>query len=155
MVDYLPISDVFILFEPSIGSEEFPRRQCITTQFFRDNTYENTESFTLDLRLDSLTTDVLIDPDMTEVFLLDVDGKKSHCIYCDHLQLTLYFDTDLVLGFIGLPFQANENDGFVAVEFGIQSGSLQTEVSIELFFSDLVALSKLYAQDYISIYDSY
>ena len=78
MVDYLPISDAFILFEPSIGSEEFPRRQCIMTQFFPDNTYENTESFILDLRLDALTTAVMVNPDVTEVFLIDVDGKKSH-----------------------------------------------------------------------------
>ena len=47
----------------------------------------------------------------------------------------------LVIGF-SPPFQANENDGFVTVEFGILSGSLQAEVSIELFFSDSVALSK-------------
>ena len=53
----------------------------------------------------------------------------------------------LVIGFINPTFQANENDGFVTVEFGILlNGGLQTEVSIELFFSDSVALSKFYAQ---------
>ena len=76
--DYLPITDIFILFEPSIGSQS-PRRMCIpreNLQFFPDGIYENTESFTFDLRLDMDTTGVMIDPDMTEVFLLDVDGKK-------------------------------------------------------------------------------
>ena len=87
--DYLSISVAFIFFEPSIGSL-FSRRQCITTQFFQDNIYENTESFALDLILDSTTTGVLVDPNVTEVFLLDVDGKKYLCLYCNHLQLHLF-----------------------------------------------------------------
>lgn len=41
------------------------------------------------------------------------------------------------------PYQANENDGFVTVDIGILSGRLEAEVSVELFFGDQLALSKL------------
>ena len=53
------------------------------------------------------------------------------------------FNAVLDIGFIGSPFEANENDGFVTVKFGILTPSyLQAEVSIELFFSDSLAISK-------------
>ena len=41
-----------------------------------------------------------------------------------------------------LSYQTNENDQFVAVEFGILSGILETGVFVELFFADALALSK-------------
>ena len=47
-----------------------------------------------------------------------------------------------MLGFITAEFFANENDGILTVEFGILSGILQVEVSVELSFSDDTALSK-------------
>lgn len=51
----------------------------------------------------------------------------------------------LVIGFIDPPYQVNESDAFATVEFGILNGaSIQADisVSIELFFTDLTAISK-------------
>ena len=37
---------------------------------------------------------------------------------------------------MNLSHEASENDSFVTVEFGILSNSLETEIPVELFFSD-------------------
>ena len=38
-----------------------------------------------------------------------------------------------MIGFFNPSYQASESDEFVTVEFGIMDGSLQAEMSIELF----------------------
>lgn len=50
---------------------------------------------------------------------------------------------ELVIGFIDSPYQANERDTFVTVDFGILSGGMtQTNIVVELFTTDLTALSE-------------
>ena len=46
-----------------------------------------------------------------------------------------------MIGFFNSSYQTSENDGFVTVEFGIVDGSLQAELSVELF---LIAQSNYY-----------
>ena len=44
---------------------------------------------------------------------------------------------------MNLPYQVNESDAFISVEFGILDGGMTTDdVSVELFFSNLSATSK-------------
>ena len=48
-----------------------------------------------------------------------------------------------MIGFFNLSYQASESDTFITVEFGILKGGMtQTDIDIELFATDLAALSK-------------
>ena len=48
-----------------------------------------------------------------------------------------------MIGFFNLSYQASESDAFITVEFGILNGGMtQTDIDIELFTTDLAALSK-------------
>lgn len=72
--DFFPSLGEYIVFEPSTSSETI-RRRCFLTKFSPDGVYENTESYAYDLLSDFSTTNVIVDPDVTEVFLMDRDGK--------------------------------------------------------------------------------
>ena len=54
------------------------RRMCFNTPITIDNLYEPTESFTLFLELDPfvMQSRILIQPNVTEVFILDGSGKS-------------------------------------------------------------------------------
>ena len=55
-----------------------------------------------------------------------------------------------LIGFINAPYQANENDGFVTVEFGVLNGvQPSTDVTVELSLSGGTARSKFYMQCYV------
>lgn len=46
---------------------------------------------------------------------------------------------------MNLPYQVNESDAFITLEFGILNGVTTTaNVSVELLFSNQSAISKLY-----------
>ena len=54
------------------------RRQCVNVFIFGDDIPEETESFTLILY--SRVSSVMIDPNITEIFILDDDGMK-YCLW--------------------------------------------------------------------------
>ena len=83
----------FFTFEP-IRSNNI-RRHCSPTNFFQDGVYEDTESYALELALETFTTDILVSQSVTEVFLLDQDSKQSL------LGLDLGFSTLTLLRIIG------------------------------------------------------
>ena len=62
-----------VFFLASIGS----RRQCISVTVFLDFVYENTETFEIDLGLHVSTSGVILYPDVSQVTILDTDGKSS------------------------------------------------------------------------------
>ena len=72
--DFLPISDELIIFEPSIGSEDV-RRRCFSTMFFPDRVDDNIRSYAFDLTLDASTSGGRVNPDVTEIFVIDQEGK--------------------------------------------------------------------------------
>ena len=53
------------------------RRDCFDVSITDDNLYENTESFNVVLELDTFTpqSGVRVDPSITEIFIIDNDGK--------------------------------------------------------------------------------
>ena len=58
------------------------------------------------------------------------------------ISITLNY-AGLVIGFMNLPYQVNESDSFITLEFGILDGGMITDnVSVELFFSNQSAISK-------------
>ena len=59
------------------------RRECFFVSITDDDLYENTESFTILLALDSffLQSGVRVDPPVTEIFIIDNDGKFIHNYY--------------------------------------------------------------------------
>jgi hypothetical protein len=48
----------------------------------------------------------------------------------------------VVIGFMDAPYQATENEGFVAVTFGVISGGLEREVAVVLSFLDGTAVGE-------------
>ena len=65
-----------VIFEPSAASNDV-RRQCFGIFILDDDVYEGTETFEINLILDLSTSGVIIDPPVTEVTILDDDGKYS------------------------------------------------------------------------------
>ena len=65
-----------VSFSPSVGSGNI-RRRCFNLFLLDDSVYESTESFALDLVPEASTTGVQVNPDITEVFILDNDGKNQ------------------------------------------------------------------------------
>ena len=54
-----------------------------------------------------------------------------------------YVFAEVLIGFIDLLYEANENEGFASVTFGVLSiGALQREVRVGIQLSDGTALSK-------------
>ena len=49
----------------------------------------------------------------------------------------------MVIGFLSESYSVNESDGTISIEFGVITGSLGTNISIQLNFSDETALCKL------------
>ena len=58
-----------------MGSPE--NRTCFLIPIFQDDIYENRKSFNITLSLGIGVTDVIIDPVVTEVFILD-EERESH-----------------------------------------------------------------------------
>ena len=50
---------------------------CFIFSFSLDGVYEDTESLAFDLMLGGTTTNVNINPSVTEIFILDSDGKNN------------------------------------------------------------------------------
>ena len=75
-MDYTPIFDIQRI-DPSLPEEGVIRRTCFNVSLTDNNVYENTESFNVILELDTFTiqSGVRVDPPVTEIFILDNDGK--------------------------------------------------------------------------------
>ena len=54
----------------------------------------------------------------------------------------LISDAEIVIGFINPPYVANERDGVTFLRFGIITGNLQREISVELSLSNGSAICK-------------
>ena len=54
----------------------------------------------------------------------------------------LISDAETVIGFINPPYVANERDGVTFLRFGIITGNLQREISVELSLSNGSAICK-------------
>ena len=79
-MDFQEVRPPFVLtvsFSLSTGSRNI-RRNCFNVFLLDDSVYESTESFTLDLVPEANITGVVVNPDVTEVFILDNDGKNPH-----------------------------------------------------------------------------
>ena len=50
---------------------------------------------------------------------------------------------NVVIGFLGSPYSANESAGVLIVQVGIISGSLQTDIVLNLSTTDATAIGKL------------
>ena len=50
---------------------------------------------------------------------------------------------EVVIGFLSESYSVNESDGRASIEFGVITGSLGTDISVQLSFSDGSALCKL------------
>ena len=63
------------MFAPSLPQI---RRDCFNVSITDDNFHENTESFDILLELDTFTpqSGVIVDPSITEIFIIDNDGKS-------------------------------------------------------------------------------
>ena len=75
--DLSPIFD-FQIFAPSLPEEGVTRRSCFNVSITDDNFHENTESFEILLELDIFTPQygVIVNPSITEIFIIDNDGKS-------------------------------------------------------------------------------
>ena len=68
------------------------------------------------------------------------------CISCYQLTHYLYcYILEAVIGFLSESYSVSESDGTASIKFGVINGSLQTEISVNLIFSDGSALCKLLA----------
>ena len=65
----------FIFFAMSTGSDD-DRRMCTSIMISQDLVFENAETFEIDLDLDIDTSGVILDPNVTEVTILDIDSKN-------------------------------------------------------------------------------
>jgi len=76
--DFTPILELggFIRFVPGLPGET-SRRECFDVFITNDMLYENVESFTLILFLDTfvMQSGVIVQPNVTEIFIIDEDGK--------------------------------------------------------------------------------
>ena len=52
----------------------------------------------------------------------------------------------MVIGFLSESYTVSESDGTVSIEFGVITGNLGTDISVQLSFSDGSALCKLSTQ---------
>ena len=50
---------------------------------------------------------------------------------------------NVVIGFLGSPYSTNESAGILIVQVGIISGSLQTDIILNLSTTDATAIGKL------------
>ena len=66
-----------VFFPASPGSPNI-RRQYIMVPVFPDFVYESTETLKVDLALDPSTSGFILNPDVSEVAILDNDGKSSN-----------------------------------------------------------------------------
>ena len=48
-----------------------------------------------------------------------------------------------MIGFIGVPYVAFENDSFATVTFGVLNGTLEREVAVNLSFAGLSVIREL------------
>ena len=78
--DYTPVLGFDGIFSFSSGLPgETPRRQCFNIRITDDELYENVESFTLILFLDTfdgIQSGILVEPNVTEIFVLSDDGNS-------------------------------------------------------------------------------
>ena len=76
LTGFLDFSPIFKLqmFAPSLWGIN---RACFDVLISDDDLYENTESFTILLELDSFTPQhgAVVEPPVTEIFIIDNDGK--------------------------------------------------------------------------------
>lgn len=56
---------------------------------------------------------------------------------------------NVIIGFIGAPYSANESDGVLFVEVGVLSGTLHVEVVVNISTTDITALGIIYSIDSI------
>ena len=64
--------------------------------------------------------------------------------YCDYVIAEL----NAVIGFLGSPYSTNESAGELAVQVGVISGSLQTDVVLNLSTIDVTAIGELFSSMY-------
>ena len=76
-LDFSPIISSFQHFPPSLPEEGLTRKTCFDVVITDDASCENTESFTISLELDTFTqqSGIRVDPSITEIFIVDDDGK--------------------------------------------------------------------------------
>ena len=72
VADYFPVTNISVIFDSS------NRTKCFLTQFYRDNIYEDTESYAFDLILEGSTTHAMVHPNVSEIFLLDQNGMNLY-----------------------------------------------------------------------------
>ena len=83
-----------------------PRRECFDVTITDDSLVENTESFSLLLQEDTFSsnTGAKISPNLTEIFILDEDGKLAMCpyfsCYVQHSLNTCYLEQHKLVSFI-------------------------------------------------------
>ena len=150
-------------FPASTGSST-PRKFCFDIAIMTDKIYEDDETFTVFLRqnlINRLNSDLLVQPNSTEITILDQDGKYSYLqqnnftyisassyreqIISDKVMLILSFlhmyynsslNAEVVIGFINQIYNVSEDDGKVCVEIGVISGILgRNNITVQLAFS--------------------
>ena len=81
----------FVRFDPGLPGET-PRRQCFDVSITNDGLYENVESFTLILFLDTfgiVQSGVIVQPNVTKIFIVDEDGKSL--FLCVIIKIIIFF----------------------------------------------------------------
>ena len=58
---------------------------------------------------------------------------------------------NVVIGFVGAPYSANESNGVLFVEVGVLSGTLQVEVVVNISTRDITTLGIIYSIDSIQL----
>ena len=141
-----------------------------------DKIYEDDETFTVFLRqnpLNQLNLGLLVQPNSTEITILDQDGTYTtnnftyisassyrEEIISDRVKLILSFlhtvaiimhlNAEVVIGFINQIYNVSEDDGKVYVEIGVISGILGRNITVQLAFSSKSAVCESLANYHLT-----
>ena len=82
-MDYLSAFDIPIFNPDNFALDEI-RSVCFNVFIINDDMYEDVESFNISLELDTFVAQsgIIVDPSLTEIFILDNDGKTCTTFYC-------------------------------------------------------------------------
>ena len=89
-MDYLSVFGIPI-FDPDNFAPDAIRSICFDVFIVDDLLYEDVESFNISLELDTFIAQsgIRVDPSLTEIFILDNDGKDTHSYRCKHVHLNM------------------------------------------------------------------